>query len=185
MSGSAARRLLVQAVSTSTPSSSAPTATSLWMHDDQWEGQRWNRSPGNLYSAPRNSVDPRRPARRADRDKVIPPIEKSRRHDYVKRFKFQSPSLTKFWGRPIYLGAVVLLPRDYEHVDDSYPVNYIQGHFSLAAPYGFDEKEISPKRGSSDDFPRMIAVTFQHPTPYFDDSYASTRSTSARTATRS
>src|SRR2546430_11758193 len=24
----------------------------------------------------------------------------------------------------------------------------------------------------SDRFPRMIAVTFQHPTPYFDDSYA-------------
>src|SRR5215467_11613129 len=24
---------------------------------------------------------------------------------------------------------------------------------------------------NSDDFPRMIAVTFQHPTPYFDDSY--------------
>ena len=23
----------------------------VWMHDDQWEGQRWNRSPGNLYSA--------------------------------------------------------------------------------------------------------------------------------------
>ena len=22
----------------------------LWMHQDQWEGQRWNRSPGNLYS---------------------------------------------------------------------------------------------------------------------------------------
>jgi hypothetical protein len=25
---------------------------------------------------------------------------------------------------------------------------------------------------NSDDFPRVIAVTFQHPTPYFDDSYA-------------
>ena len=25
---------------------------------------------------------------------------------------------------------------------------------------------------TSDNFPRMIAVTFQHPTPYFDDSYA-------------
>jgi enterochelin esterase-like enzyme len=24
----------------------------------------------------------------------------------------------------------------------------------------------------ADDFPRVIAVTFQHPTPYFDDSYA-------------
>src|SRR5436190_19931322 len=23
----------------------------VWMHDDQWEGQRWNRSPGGLYSA--------------------------------------------------------------------------------------------------------------------------------------
>lgn len=22
----------------------------LYMHDDKWEGQRWNRSPGNLYS---------------------------------------------------------------------------------------------------------------------------------------
>ncbi|MGA7236768.1 MAG: hypothetical protein WBY44_13865, partial [Bryobacteraceae bacterium] len=25
----------------------------VWMHDDQWEGQRWNRSPGNLYSTPK------------------------------------------------------------------------------------------------------------------------------------
>src|SRR6185295_8249992 len=23
----------------------------VWMHDDQWEGQRWNRAPGTLYSA--------------------------------------------------------------------------------------------------------------------------------------
>ena len=40
---------------------------------------------------------------------------------YVKRFKFQSPSLTKFWGRPIYLGAAVLLPRDYDRADDGVP----------------------------------------------------------------
>src|SRR6185436_2381393 len=24
----------------------------LWMHDDQWEGQNWVRSPGNIYGAP-------------------------------------------------------------------------------------------------------------------------------------
>src|SRR5512140_2820951 len=24
----------------------------VWMHDDQWEGQRWETSPGNLYSLP-------------------------------------------------------------------------------------------------------------------------------------
>ena len=31
----------------------------VWMHDDQWEGQQWNRSPGNLYSTPRQiAIDP-------------------------------------------------------------------------------------------------------------------------------
>jgi len=34
----------------------------------------------------------------------------------------------------------VLLPRDYDRETISYPVNYEQGHFSLAPPYGFDEK---------------------------------------------
>ncbi len=57
----------------------------------------------------------------------------------MKRFKFQSPRLTKFWGRPIYLGATILLPRDYELETFSYPVHYVQGHFSLAAPMGFEE----------------------------------------------
>ena len=80
--------------------------------------------------------------------------------------------LTKFWGRPIYLGAVVLLPRDYDRETISYPVNYVQGHFSTAPPYGFDETNDFSKAWLSDGFPRMIAVTFQHPTPYFDDSYA-------------
>jgi len=31
----------------------------LWMHDDQWEGQQWNRSPGNLYSdVSKITIDP-------------------------------------------------------------------------------------------------------------------------------
>ena len=80
--------------------------------------------------------------------------------------------LSKFWGRPIYLGATVLLPRDYDRETMSYPVNYEQGHFSLNAPYGFDGTNDFSKAWLSDNFPRMIAVTFQHPTPYFDDSYA-------------
>ena len=71
--------------------------------------------------------------------------------------------LTKFWGRPIYLGAAVLLPRDYDRETMSYPVNYIQGHFSLAAPYGFDEKNDFSQAWLSDSFPRMIAVTLAAP----------------------
>ncbi len=99
--------------------------------------------------------------------------------------RFQSKILTEFWGRPIYLGATILLPRGYDdHPDVHYPVNYVQGHFSLNAPHGFraEEPEEEDERGKrgydfykywiSDDCPRMIAVTFQHPCPYYDDSYA-------------
>ncbi len=146
----------------------------VWMHDDQWEGQRWNRSPGNLYSdVQKVRIDPKQGGTIAlSAAHVIPPVEVPPDTAFVKRFKFQSPSLTKFWGRPIYLGAVVLLPRDYERETIAYPVNYVQGHFSINPPYGFDGKNDFSKAWLSDNFPRMIAVTFQHPNPYFDDSYA-------------
>ena len=100
---------------------------------------------------------------------------------WVKRFKIQSPMLTKFWGRPIYLGATVLLPRDYDRETMSYPVLYDQGHFSTGAPLGFDPDFTPTDRAVrttsrcdwvKPDFPKMVVVTFQHPTPYFDDSYA-------------
>ena len=53
-------------------------------------------------------------------------------------------------------------------------MQYIQGHFSLAAPAGFadDPNNAMYKEWTKDNFPRFIDVTFQHPTPYFDDSYA-------------
>ena len=146
----------------------------VWMHDDQWEGQRWNRSPGNLYSdVQKVRIDPTQGGTvKLSAANVIPPIEIPPDTSYVKRFRFQSPSLTKFWGRPVFLGAVALLPRGYDRETIAYPVNYVQGHFSVAPPYRFDEKNDFSKAWLSDGFPRMIAVTFQHPNPYFDDSYA-------------
>ena len=53
----------------------------LWMHDDQWEGQNWIRSPGNIYGAPqRIHFDPRAAQVVAlAADKVIPPIDPIRR----------------------------------------------------------------------------------------------------------
>jgi hypothetical protein len=146
----------------------------VWMHDDQWEGQRWNRSPGSLYSGVQKvHIDSKaNGVIRLVADRALPPISVPADTQYVKRIKFQSPTLTKFWGRPIYLGAVVLLPRDYDRETISYPVNYVQGHFSTAPPYAFDETSEFSKAWLSDAFPRMLAVTFQHPTPYFDDSYA-------------
>ena len=58
--------------------------------------------------------------------------------DYVKHIKIQSAILTKWWGHPMFLGATVLLPKDYDkHPGAKYPVNYIEGHFSTQPPGGF------------------------------------------------
>ena len=146
----------------------------VWLHDDQWEGQKWNVSPGNLHSAPvRVTLDPRRAQTvRLVADRKIPPVQVPANTQWVERFKIQSPSLTKFWGRPIYLGATVLLPKGYRTSTTRYPILYEQGHFSLGAPMRWTEDGELGKEWMKDDMPRVLVATFQHPTPYFDDSYA-------------
>jgi hypothetical protein len=170
------------------------------------------KSPGNLISeVQRVHVDPD-----AGYDihltmkRAIAPVQLPTDTQWVKHIKLKSALLSAFWGCRIYLGATVLLPKGYDtHPDAHYPVVYLQGHFSLEAPFGFDPTAkpisrppddatkhlnvIEPRRPlelvnealvrnetpyefsnawTSENFPRMIAVTFQHPTPYYDDSYA-------------
>ena len=168
----------------------------LWLHDDQWEGQQFNKSPGNLVSAVRKvHLDPAKgDTIRLELTRVLPPIDLPPDSKWEKHIKIQSKILTAWWGRPIYLGATVLLPRGYEtDTARRYPTVYEQGHFNLRPPFGFstDSSSETPEQRaarlarsarepgfefyrawSSANFPRMIAVTFQHPTPYFDDSYA-------------
>lgn len=159
----------------------------LWAHMDQWEGQQFNKSPGNLYSEVQKvRLDPAAGYDiKLEADRVIPPVEVPEDTTYVKRVKFESKLVSKFWGHPMYIGATVLLPKGYaEHPSQRYPVVYIQDHFTLRAPFGFrddDDEDSWPSRSEgrsftkawlSNNFPRMILVTFQHPTPFFDDSYA-------------
>jgi len=163
----------------------------IWAHMDQWEGQNFVKSPGNLYSLPQKAhVDINSNAQiNLVLTQTIPPIVVPPDSVWVKRIKFESPMLSHFWGHPIYLGATVLLPKGYnEHPDVHYPVVYLQNHFSIGAPMGFKEPESNILSSSaaldgkgkktftdawlSEHFPRVIIVTFQHPTPYFDDSYA-------------
>ncbi|HDZ27444.1 hypothetical protein LCGC14_0885830 [marine sediment metagenome] len=166
----------------------------IWAHMDQWEGQKFNLSPGNLLSEGQKvHIDPDAGYTvKLSLTRVIPPIDIPPDTKWVKRIKMQSKLLTEFWGHPIYLGATVLLPKGYEeHSNVYYPVLYYQGHFSLDAPFYFTAEEPSKslvtgsererqrrerryqlsKHWISDDFPRMIVVNFQHPTPYYDDSY--------------
>ncbi|MEM6377705.1 MAG: alpha/beta hydrolase-fold protein, partial [Bacteroidota bacterium] len=149
----------------------------LWMHNDQWEGQNWRRSPGNLYSDVLE-VDIQPTSSKTYQlvmSQEIPPIELPEPTPWVQSFKIKSEILSEFWGQDMYLGATVLLPKGYaENPDQYYPTVYHQGHFSLRPPLGFREDPENKlyQRWTSDDFPRFIGVTLQHPTPYFDDSYA-------------
>src|SRR5690606_1603388 len=109
--------------------------------------------------------------------------------EWLKHVRIQSEKLTRFWGRPIYINATVLLPRGYaEHPEVRYPTAFTFGH---SVPFGFNPDsarmrnlgQINPVTGletgydfynawTSDSFPRLIAVTFEQQTPYFADSYS-------------
>jgi hypothetical protein len=167
----------------------------VWAHMDQWEGQHWNQSSGNPISKvhqfhldPDGGYD-----LHIELTDLIPPADVPEDTQWVRRIKIQSALLSEFWGHPIYLGATALLPRGFDdHPDARYPVIYSKGHFSLGAPFGFssvaaeerdEQRHMRQLRGLesgyelyrawiSDDFPRVVVVTFQHPTPYFDCSYS-------------
>jgi len=167
----------------------------IWGHMDQWEGQHFATAPGNLVSDVRRvHLDPAAGYDVAlSLSRVLPRVELPADTKWVKHVKIQSALLSKFWGHPIDIGATVLLPAGYdEHPTVRYPVIYEQDHFTLAPPLGFST-DSTPMSGpfaalmssynresgyefyrswSSAHFPRMIAVRFQHPTIYFDDSYA-------------
>lgn len=168
---------------------------------DQGEGQRWNAKPGNLYSTPRwIPLDPRvRSVTRIVLDREIPPIPDPADTKYIKHLKIQSKLLTAFWGRPVFLGAHVLLPEGFdEHPGARYPLVINHGHFPADID-GFRPEPPDPalkpdfsarfnlagynriqqeqahqfyKDWTAPGFPRVLVVEIQHPTPYYDDSYA-------------
>jgi hypothetical protein len=161
-------------------------------HMDQWEGQQFNKSPGNLISkVEKLRLDATTGYTiRLKLSDVIPPVPVPADTEWIKRIKIQSKLLTQFWGHPIYLGAVVLLPKDYARESTSrYPVIYHQqGHFTHEAPFGFKTEPVTEKEWDrreresagfetgyefyqswkAEGFPRVIAVSLQHPTPFAD-----------------
>lgn len=168
---------------------------------DRGEGQQWNEAPGNLYSKPvKIKFDPKGTSVvKISLDQIIPPIEEPKDTKYIKHIKIQSKLLTEFWGRPMYVGAHILLPEGFdEHPEVKYPLAIFHGHF----PADFDGFRTTPpdenlpndynarfrvygyaktvqqeaydfyKIWTGKDFPRVIAIEIQHPCPFYDDSYA-------------
>ncbi len=113
---------------------------------DRGEGQHWNRAPGNLYSTPRKvRIDPKKDELiRISLDQEIPPISPPADTKYIKHVKIQSKLLTEFWGRPMHLGACVLLPKGFdEHPEARYTLIINHGHFPRTFG-GFREEPPDP-----------------------------------------
>jgi hypothetical protein len=168
---------------------------------DRGEGQQWSRAPGNLLSLPRSlAFDPQSPEPLSlVLDQVIPPIPPVPDTRYVKHVKIVSEKLSAFWGRPMELGACVLLPHGFdEHPEARYPLVVYHGHFPRTFG-GFREEPPDPalapvrsERFGVDGYnrieqqeahrlyehwiaprtPRFVIVEIQHANPYYDDSYA-------------
>jgi len=168
---------------------------------DRGEGQHWNRAPGNLYSEPVTiDFDPADDAAyRIVLDRAIPPIEPPEDTAYVRHVRIESKLLSEFWGRPMHLGAHVLVPKGFdEHPGARYPLMIFHGHFP-ADLSGFRSEPPDPdlvcepserfgvdcynrivqqeaygfyKLWTGPGYPRFLVVEIQHPNPFYDDSYA-------------
>ena len=169
----------------------------VWVHLDQGEGQHAGMSPGNLVSeVTKVHLDATAGfSVKLNLTKLLPPMPPPADTPWIKHVRLQSALVSKFWGRPMFLGATILLPKDYDsHPNVRYPVIYEQTHFgqgdNIPLHFSADGKPVPPvlmawlksfnymtgyemyKAWNGPNFPRFIAVTFQHATPYYDDSYA-------------
>jgi hypothetical protein len=96
---------------------------------DRGEGQKWNRAPGNLHSKPvKLRVQPGT-ALQVVLDQTIAPLTPAKDTKYVRHLSVQSKLLTKFWGRPMYLTAHVLVPEGFdEHPQARFPLVVAHDH---------------------------------------------------------
>ncbi len=178
------------------------TGHTVKLPPDQGEGQQWNSKPGNFYSKPTKIYidSTKNEIIKVVMDQKIAPIKEPEDTKYVKHLKVQSKLLSEFYGKPMYVGAHVLLPEGFdEHPQAHYPLMIYHGHFpkdfggfSTEPPdpkmdtsdysarfgiYGYNKLQKQEaynfyKQWTSKNFPRFLVVEIQHATPYYDDSYA-------------
>jgi hypothetical protein len=167
---------------------------------DRGEGQHWNLAPGNLYSTPRKvTLGPNAAPIAILLDQEIPPIPGPKDTQYIRHIRIQSQLLTRFWGRPMFLSANVLVPEGFDsHPEARYPLMIFEDHFNAdfegfrtmppdpdlkpdyserfhISGYNRIQQEEAYKfyqQWVSAGFPRFLAVQLNHANPYYDDSYA-------------
>ncbi len=168
---------------------------------DRGEGQVWSLAPGNLYSKPRHArMGAGAPAIDVALDQIIPPIEPGADTQFIRHIRIESALLSKFWGRPMYLSAIVLVPDGFDaHPQAHFPLIISHDHFVSDLDNDFRTTPPDPSLPPeySDRFhlqgynrivqqeayknyqywiapgtPRFLIVKLQHANPFYDDSYA-------------
>jgi len=167
---------------------------------DRGEGQHWNLAPGNLYSTPRKiSIGKSSDPITIDLDKEIAAIPDPQDTKYIRHVTIKSELLSKFWGRPIFLSANVLVPEGFDnHPNVRFPLIIAEDHFNHdfsgfrtvppdpnlkpdyserfhVSGYNRIQQEEAYKlyqQWISPNFPRILIAEINHANPYYDDSYA-------------
>jgi hypothetical protein len=174
------------------------------LHMDQGEGQHWNISPTNLYSKPVKITigaggNANAQPIAVSLDQEIPAIPAPKDTKYIRHMRIQSPLLTKFWGRPMFLSANILVPEGFdEHPNAHFPLAIFEDHFNhdfegfrteppdpnLKPDYserfhisGYnriqqEEEYKFYQQWIAPKFPRLLVAQINHANPYYDDSYA-------------
>ena len=167
---------------------------------DRGEGQHWNLAPGNLLSKPRKvRIGVGSPPIAVSLDDAIPPVKSEPDTKYIRHIKIRSRLLTQFWGRPVDLSAIVMVPEGFDaHPNVHYPLIIFHDHFVSTLN---DFRETPPDDNLKPDYSdrfhlagynriqqqeayknyqdwikpnraRVLIVKLQHANPFYDDSYA-------------
>ena len=130
-------------------------------------------APGNRYSDVRRvSLDSRAGGTiRLSLTNTIPAEELPPEEQYVKYVRIQSDLLSRFHGRPIYLRAGIILPKDHANGSRRWPLRvHIGGYGTRYTSVRRLMSENSPFRRMwlADDTPRFIYLQLDGDGPYGD-----------------
>jgi hypothetical protein len=121
-------------------------------------------APGNLHSEPKTlTLDPAKGGPvRLELTQAFPADELPKDEQHVKFIRFRSGLLSKFHGRPMYLRAGLILPRDFEtQAERRYPLRVHIGGYGTryTAVRGLMQKDSEfRKNWLADDCPRMLLL---------------------------
>jgi hypothetical protein len=173
----------------------------LQLPPDQGEGQQWAKKPGNLYSTPlRLHIEAGHASKTAlTLNQQIEAIAAPTDSEFVRHIRIRSELLSHFWGRDVFIGAHILVPKGFDsHPQARYPLMVFHGHypddisdfrttppdadlkpdyserFHLAGYNRIQQQEAYDfyQKWISADFPRFLVIEIEHANPYYDDSYA-------------